>query len=818
MLNHQQREASPSPTLRDRERPRSLKAQSMPLVPSVTSFSPQQSPQNQPQASPTIPNSGPRRSPPIGQVTRLLPTPPHNDPPSFQSDRRLSPPPGPQQTMSAPNVNQLYARPAPRAPTAAYPSRLQNLENNWEITPELLADIDRADQQQAQYQQQSLGSYLSASRGESPPAKGPNVDRVRAAAERSSPINAEATQQRGRREQQLARESPKNRDRQPSSPILASFAQAQLTPERRMSPAQHSPLIMGSDYGTRYESRESPPVIRRAPNGEQRINPPMTSQLPPSQTTGARAPDRSLPFQEEDEVTAKNGAGAHPNWQSDEQADSQYHSSSPTPSSDLNPDETAQRFENGNSGNRNDDKHSPNREEDRGQYVERDSAEEEGGFTPRSPNVGLPEDSTENYYSAQSLPIRIPVPLPVRPTGRNGATEHMMRGLESTLMEKQQSQQQPVSASSPQQQVQGQTNERSSKYVEQRPPQPGQGDPNQYKKYPLPQDYAYMQEPPRDQNGRYLPPQPQVYPDDFHSYGEESNSAYIQSYSTRPDAPIPPTPQSNTAAPSPSPLTAPYVLGKDFSAYRGPVRTAGSPYPFPFNHVRRNRQNQNSRLIANGLDPATITEQIARQWQVFAQNNQGNITDSTLSPSSTPFQANLYDHWAYLHTNRMMRDMHDAASMHSSPSHQPIDLPVPPHFSAKKKDRGHGNQTKRQAYNRKPPPRVQSTQPRETSPELSSSGEETAGEDRMTRTPDLGGSSEDTAEAVDIPVEIADCTEDSGEWVDEEDEDDYEDLIDLEYHPAFVKNISKRRRKWEVGWENLIQAVCPKSARASPSL
>ena len=52
------------------------------------------------------------------------------------------------------------------------------------------------------------------------------------------------------------------------------------------------------------------------------------------------------------------------------------------------------------------------------------------------------------------------------------------------------------------------------------------------------------------------------------------------------------------------------------------------------------------------------------------------------------------------------------------------------------------------------------------------------------------------------------------DWVDEDEEDDYEDLIDLEYHPAFVKNVAKRRRKWEVGWENLIQAASFLSRRS----
>jgi hypothetical protein len=93
-------------------------------------------------------------------------------------------------------------------------------------------------------------------------------------------------------------------------------------------------------------------------------------------------------------------------------------------------------------------------------------------------------------------------------------------------------------------------------------------------------------------------------------------------------------------------------------------------------------------------------------------------------------------------------------------------------------------------------------------PELSSSGEETAGDNRSNPTPDIASSNGKTTPVIEIPIEIVDI-DDTGEWVDEEDEDDYDALIDLEYHPSFVRNVSKRRRKWEVGWENLIQAVSP---------
>jgi hypothetical protein len=89
---------------------------------------------------------------------------------------------------------------------------------------------------------------------------------------------------------------------------------------------------------------------------------------------------------------------------------------------------------------------------------------------------------------------------------------------------------------------------------------------------------------------------------------------------------------------------------------------------------------------------------------------------------------------------------------------------------------------------------VESTQPRETSPEPSSSGEETAGEERY-----------------EVPEEgnwvNGIVRDDSGDWIDEEDEGDEEDLLELEYHPSYVSNVEKRRRRWETRWESLVQAV-----------
>src|SRR6266545_931992 len=259
MLNHPQREASPSPTLRDRDRTRASKTQSMPLVPSLTAFPPQPPQPQNTQANPSVPNNPARRSPPLGQVSRLLPTPPHNNPPSFEQEPRLSPLSGPQQTMNGANTSQHYSRPGPRAPAAIYPNRHQNLDENWHMTPQLLADIELADQQQAQYQAIQPLSFPPPPSSETPPSmKPPNVERIRATAERVSPPNPDNNQQRGRRDQQIPRESPKSRDRHPASPMGPSF-EASLTPEKRASPSPLGPEPHPNNYAAHYNTRESPP-------------------------------------------------------------------------------------------------------------------------------------------------------------------------------------------------------------------------------------------------------------------------------------------------------------------------------------------------------------------------------------------------------------------------------------------------------------------------------------------------------------------------------------------------------------------------------
>ncbi|OSX60704.1 hypothetical protein POSPLADRAFT_1040694, partial [Postia placenta MAD-698-R-SB12] len=129
-----------------------------------------------------------------------------------------------------------------------------------------------------------------------------------------------------------------------------------------------------------------------------------------------------------------------------------------------------------------------------------------------------------------------------------------------------------------------------------------------------------------------------VSTDDWQSALEDPTSAYIRSYlqtpGARPNAPIPPTPHSQTAAPSPSPL---------ISAMQSEVehRQIGSPYPYPFTHIRRTTVAAPPVAPSSSYDmnnPAVIREQLALQMQIYALNNGlAPPSDSTFSPPSTPF-------------------------------------------------------------------------------------------------------------------------------------------------------------------------------------
>lgn len=201
--------------------------------------------------------------------------------------------------------------------------------------------------------------------------------------------------------------------------------------------------------------------------------------------------------------------------------------------------------------------------------------------------------------------------------------------------------------------------------------------------------------------------------------------------------------------------------------------------------------------------PSAIQEQLAMQMQMYALNNHVPVSESSFSPP--PSGGGLaYNPWTYLQASRAFGGRRDSAlsgmSMRSSPSHEPVSLPMP-HMrgrvmkKATRKEKVRSE--KREKLRVELPSRVASTQPRETTPELTSSGDDTstAGEDERYELPEEGVWV-NTAAAVD-----------EAEWIDEDDEGEEEDLLELEYHPSYVSNVEKRRRRWETRWEALIQAV-----------
>ncbi|KAJ6579562.1 hypothetical protein DFH09DRAFT_913234 [Mycena vulgaris] len=733
-----------------------------------------------------------QRSPPN---SRLLPSPPHPAAP-HEPEREITPP----HPHNIPAVN--YPRPINRVPP---PQFLTKLDENWQMTDELMAEIERADLQQAQ--SNNPNPYLR----DSPPKLDPAVERIRAA-ERVSPKNLDGQQPR----RQPLRESPKSRERerQPMSPTASSFAQVPRTPESG-SPAYHTPLQSPGDHEYSYNpyqnqdhgSPSQAPLTRRISNAAPSDSRPVLlavgthGQTPPLQamSVNARTPDRSLPVQEEqeDEVPGVLDSGVAPPRDHYGDGRGPDRSSSPTPSSDLNPEAIA-RYEanlmshggrDSRAGHRDDDDDDtlidPDQDQDQDETLRPHGAvpDEEGGYTPRSPQSGLPPDHAiepDRYPRYQNATIRART--------RNGSTDQLgLHGFDPAIFAQ-------AGLGSPD------LDRPPPQYVEQR------RDSRE-----VPQDYQQQQRryDPRAAAANVQPVFAQhMHPDDVQHYMDHPTmEAYFNS--PRPDAPIPPTPHSQTAAPSPSPSihNAYDDHRKDYPPF-SPVAPAGSPYPYPFNHVRRNNSYPytsrapppNAAYDPN--HPSAIQEQLARQWQVYAQNQSalagGHVSDSTFSPTATPFQAQgpgaAYNPWAYLHTTRTLggAGRHDLRSMQSSPSHEPVARAIPPTVGVRRKEQS----ARLQVAARKPPPRVESTQPRST-PSPDSSGEETAGEP-------------EDAQRFAVPEEgtwvapILDASD--ADWVDEEDDGDEEDLLELEYHPTFVSNVEKRRRRWETRWDTLVQA------------
>ncbi|KAJ7250372.1 hypothetical protein C8J57DRAFT_1355460 [Mycena rebaudengoi] len=779
----QTREMSPSPT----HRPRSMKALSMPIAVQ--------------QGSPTAAHNlnALQRSPPN---QRILPSPPHVLAP-HEPEPQITPPPPPhlQHSHTSPTVN--YPRPINRIPP---PHFLTKLEENWQMTEELMADIERADQQ-------AQGHAYAYSR-DSPPKLDPAVERIRAT-ERVSPKALDGQQQR---RQPPLRESPKSRERQPISPTAATFAQAQPRTPESGSPAYHTPLQSPGDHEYSYNpyhhehSSSQTTLTRRTSNAapESRLLAVGThGQTPPLQamSVNPRTPDRSLPVQEEqeDEVPTIQGPGGGHEFYSDVRVPER--STSPTPSSDLNPDGIANYEANLLAHGGRDSRAGHREEDDDDTLIDQDlddtvrpraghtPPDEEEGYTPRSPQSNLPPDHAmepDRYprYAAQNATIRART--------RNGSTDQLgLRSFDPAMFAQGDGQYAKMGIGSP-------DLDRPPQYVEQR-----RIDAEGQQEYTQHRSYESRTSRPNAQ-GQYTQ---HMHPDDIQQhYMDHPNGSILFQFA--------PTGCAHPAdAPQPDcrPLTYP-----PFS----PVAPAGSPYPYPFNHVRRNNSYSyapRAPVPSTTFDPnnapydmhhpSTIQEQLARQWQVYAQNQSalagGHVSDSTFSPAATPFPGHgnsaAYNPWAYLHTNRTLgRGRHDLRSMQSSPSHEPVALPIPPKtVGVRKKERVVGVQ--RPVSPRRLPPRVDSTQPKETTDEEGDeddSGDQTAGEgDESQRfaVPEEGA-------WVGVAPNHDASSVDDADWVDEDDDGDEDDLLDLEYHPTFVANVEKRRRRWETRWEGLVQA------------
>jgi hypothetical protein len=751
-----------------------------------------------------------------------------------------------------------FARPVPRAA----PPQFMALEP-FQMTPELIAEIDQAHSlgagmsgvayaggansgpvsRSTQFESSSLPNESTLERVRSNERPSPREPAgVTAAVQRRDTTrdNSRETWER-ERDREVHRRGSMKRDPPPTIPTQQPSPK--LETQRTDSPQYLSALSSPGDHSTSYNQfdRElrsaqaaalppSPPAPRQnVPYMEPlRSTPPsvlkLSTQSPTGQSVKARTPDKSLPVQEEFE---EDGAYEHREKQEPEperwtpggseygrhvqrhepeahDLERQHHTtSSPTPSSDLLPEGYDPRYDARREHNgretlgQNQRKNSDEAlqcdvdEEENAQNSGRTQSQDEESYTPRSPSASLPPERSmatrdSPGRSQQRQQPQQPNAQPPRIRSRNGVMDGLgLRSFDAANF--------------------GNTLEQLKTPLLE----------NNHRSYPGPQiNY------PRHVNSPHQIHSPShEEPDHFLDDPAAAYYGYPQSPMTthlRPGAPIPPTPQSHTAAPSPSPLISGMGRAngvKPVLPPYSPVPPVGSPYPHPFGHIRRGQSytgSHNGTIDLSQMDPNVVREQLALQMQIYALNNGGMVSDSTLSPSSTPFPGPQYNPWAFLQTSHVFGGrrggMADStASMRSSPSHQPVPLPPHSHIHGLRRP----SQDLRRRTKIRPPPRVESTQPRDTSPELSS-GEETAGESKVGEHQsephryaprpshwDVGADDEEEVDA------------DDGEWIDEDigNEGVTDDLLQLEFHTNYVSNPEKRRRRWKVRWEALLRAV-----------
>jgi len=773
-------------------------------------------------------------------------------------------PPQPSHNLSQSNLLQLnanpttpslgFARPVPRAAPPQFPS----LES-FQMTPELIAEIDQAHSLSAATGMSGVAYAGGANSGpvsrstQFEPGSLPKestLERVRSG-ERPSPREPaggpvavqrrDTARDKDRETWERDREHPRrgSMKRDPPSAMPTQQPSPKLEIQRTDSPQYFSALSTAGDHSTSYGQHDrelrsaqaaalppSPPAVRQnMPYMEPlRSTPPSVTKLATQSPTGlsakARTPDKSLPVQEEPE---EDGAyEQHDNQEQGRQPwtpggseygrhvhrheevhdlDRQPHTtSSPTPSSDLLPEGFDPRYDtrherNGrenlgqNTRNNIDEvKQEHDGDEEDVQHSGRTQSQDEESYTPRSPSVSLPSERNlardppghpqqrQHPQQSQTQPPRI--------RSRNGVTDGLgLRSFDAANFE--------------------------NTLEQLKSPLPEQN----HRPYPAPVNSPHqIHSPSHEEHDHFLDDPAAAY---YHGYHPQSPTATHP----RPGAPIPPTPHSNTAAPSPSPLISGMGRANGVRPVLppySPVPPVGSPYPYPFGHIRRGQTysgSYNGTMDLSQMDPNVVREQLALQMQIYALNNGGMVSDSTLSPSSTPYPGPQYNPWAFLQTSHVYGGRRggipdSTASMHSSPSHQPVSLPLlsRPGRGLRRHER---SQDLRRRAKIRPPPRVESTQPRDTSPEVSS-GEETAGESkvgehhfapqRYAPQParwDASADDEDDADA------------DDGEWIDEDigTEGVEDDLLQLEFHTDYVSNPEKRRRRWKVRWEALLRAV-----------
>jgi hypothetical protein len=138
-----------------------------------------------------------------------------------------------------------------------------------------------------------------------------------------------------------------------------------------------------------------------------------------------------------------------------------------------------------------------------------------------------------------------------------------------------------------------------------------------------------IQSPSHEERDHFLDDPAAAY---YHGYPHSPMATH-----SRPGAPIPPTPHSHTAAPSPSPLISGMGHANGLKPVLPPYSSAppvGSPYPYPFGHIRRGQSyggSYNPTVDLSQMDPNVVREELALQMQIYALNNGGIVSDSTLS-------------------------------------------------------------------------------------------------------------------------------------------------------------------------------------------